>query len=596
MQLFNLKPSLLPIAVVAGALLAGISLAPSPVLPSVGAAGKALACQGDNAGLTLPPGFCATIFADNVGHARHLVVSSSGVVYVNTWSGRYFPNSPAPPGGFLLALKDDKGTGKADVIQRFGETADTGAAGGTGIGLYNGWLYAELNDRIIRYALPEGQLVPQGQAETILSGMPLNGDHPMHPFAIVDGYLYVDVATATNACQPKNRTLETPGNDPCTEQETRGGVWRYDANKTGQKFSPAERYATGIRNAEGFGIDTIHHQIFVTQHGRDQLHSLWPKLYQPEEEATLPSEEVVLLKQGGDYGWPKCYYDPGKKSLILAPEYGGDGKMVGICANKIGPYDAFPAHWAPNDMTFYDQKQFPASYQDGVFIAFHGSWNRAPYAQQGFNVVFQSLASGPNSGRCEIFAYGFAGPGEATGQAAHRPSGVAVGPDGALYVADDTAGRIYKIVYQGDGGQHNAAPKYTPCPSLTADPGPVSGATPTAVRSATADNATANLPVPPGATADMVVLGNRLYHGSNGATCIGCHGPDAKGTQLGPDLTDKVWLWSDGSFPGIAQSITKGVPAPKRYRSPMPALGGSQLTPQQVSAISAYIWALSHSK
>jgi glucose/arabinose dehydrogenase/mono/diheme cytochrome c family protein len=588
LRLSGLKPSFLLIVFAAGSLLAGVSLAPDAMVPGAGAATKDVACPSNESGLKLPAGFCATIFADNIGHSRHLAVSPSGVVYVNTWSGRYFPNSPAPPGGFLIALQDQKGTGHADVIQRFGETAQTGGAGGTGIRLYDGWVYAEINDRIVRYALPEGQLVPQGGPKTILSGLPLNGDHPMHPFIIQDGFLYVDVATATNACQPQNRTLQTPGMNPCDELLTRGGVWRYDASKMDQKFSPAERYATGIRNAEGFAIDTVHHQMFVTQHGRDQLHSLWPKLYTDEEEATLPSEELLLLKQGGDYGWPECYYDPGRKSLVLAPEYGGDGKTAGVCANKTGPYDAFPAHWAPNDLTFYDQKQFPARYRDGVFIAFHGSWNRAPYQQQGYNVVFQSLADGPNAGRCEIFADGFAGTDASPGGAAHRPTGLAVGPDGSLFVADDVTGRIYKIVYRGDPNQSAADVKYTPCPSLTAGPGAA------ATAAASSSDTTANLPVPAGATREMVAQGEQLYHGSGGATCVGCHGANAKGTPLGPDLTDKIWLWSDGSFPGIAKTITQGVTTPKQYRAPMPALGGSQLTPEQVSQVSAYIWALSH--
>jgi hypothetical protein len=94
---------------------------------------KASSCPNDDTGLTLPPGFCATVFADGIGHARHLAVSSNGVVYVNTWSGRYYGDSPAHRGGFLVALQDTTGAGKADVIQRFGETVQTGGAGGTGI-------------------------------------------------------------------------------------------------------------------------------------------------------------------------------------------------------------------------------------------------------------------------------------------------------------------------------------------------------------------------------------------------------------------------------------------------------------------------------
>src|ERR1700689_4903001 len=90
------------------------------------------ACQDDNGGLTLSPGFCATIFADNLGHVRHLVVAPDGTLYANTWSGRYFPNAPPPPGGFLIALKDTRGEGRADVVQRFGVTVEKGGTGGRG--------------------------------------------------------------------------------------------------------------------------------------------------------------------------------------------------------------------------------------------------------------------------------------------------------------------------------------------------------------------------------------------------------------------------------------------------------------------------------
>jgi glucose/arabinose dehydrogenase/mono/diheme cytochrome c family protein len=585
---------------------AGIYLASAQTASSSGNAApgrpqaNAGVCPESDSGLELPPGFCATIFADGIGHARHLVVAPDGVVYVNTWSGRYYGNDTPHAGGFLVALQDTTGSGKADVSRRFGETVSSGGAGGTGIGLYKSGLFAEINDKIIRYTLPAGAIVPEGPATPIVTGLPLGGDHPMHPFTIDGGgSLYIDVATATNACQMQNRSPKSPGIDPCTELETRGGIWRYDANKANQAFSPANRFATGIRNAEGFAIDGAGH-LFVTQHGRDQLHANWPDLYKPEEEATLPAEELLLLKQGGDYGWPKCYYDGVQAKLVLAPEYGGDGgRQVGSCATKSAPIAAFPAHWAPNAMAIYEKQQFPAHYRHGVFIAFHGSWDRAPYPQAGYNVVFQALAGDRASGQCEIFADGFAGAAISPGQAEHRPAGLAVGPDGSLFVADDVRGRIYRIVYRGGSGAGDGAPKYTACPSATASAGRVSadnakppeGTHPDA--GAVAD--TANLPVPVGATKERVALGDRIFHGQvGGATCTGCHGVNAKGTPLGPDLTDTQWLWSDGSYPAIAKTITTGVPQPKQYRSPMPPMGGAPLSSDQVSAVAAYIWGLSH--
>jgi len=141
-------------------------------------------CPGPVSGLTLPPGFCATVFADDIGHARHLVVAPNGVVYVNTWSGRYYGNDTPHAGGFLVALQDTDESGTASLIGRFGETAQSGGAGGTGIGLYKGALYAEINDKIVRYPLPTDSILPRGRGEAVVTGLPLGGDHPGPPLVL----------------------------------------------------------------------------------------------------------------------------------------------------------------------------------------------------------------------------------------------------------------------------------------------------------------------------------------------------------------------------------------------------------------------------
>jgi glucose/arabinose dehydrogenase/cytochrome c5 len=540
------------------------------------------ACPGDNGGISLPPGFCATVFADNLGHVRQLTVAPDGVVYANTWSGTYYPGGKPPADGFLIALQDTNGDGRADVETHFGETAADGAKGGTGVAVYKGYVYAEVNDKIVRYHRTPGQIAPTGKPEVVLSGMPLGGDHPMHPFVIsANGELFVDMGTATNACQPRNRVAGVAGANPCTELQTRGGVWRYDANKLGQTFSPADRYATGIRNAEGLSFDAAG-RLYATQHGRDQLLQNWPALYPDAARATeLPAEELVLVKQGGDYGWPECYFDPFQKKLVLAPEYGGDGgKTQGVCAQKIGPVAAFPAHWAPNDLKIYDAKAFPAPYQGGAFIAFHGSWNRAPAPQGGFNVVFQPLRDGRASGDYVVFADGFAGPGKATGRATWRPMGLAVAPDGALLISDDVKGRIWRVTYRGAPLTRVLA---------AAQPAEPPAEAPAAAAPAPAGAA----PVPPGATAEQVAKGGDLFRGG---TCSACHGPDAKGTALAPDLTSGTWMWSDGSLQGLKDTIQKGVAAPKKYRSAMPPMGGADLSPDDLSAIAAYVWSVGHAK
>jgi glucose/arabinose dehydrogenase/mono/diheme cytochrome c family protein len=544
-------------------------------------------CPTNDTGLKLPTGFCATVFAEGIGHARHIVVSPDGVVYANTWSGEYFGNDKTHEGGFLVALQDKSGAGKADTIERFGETEATGGKGGTGIYIYNGAIYAEINDKIVKYAMTSGSITPKGAAVTVVSELPLGGDHPMHPFIITsDGSLLVDVASATNSCQAKNRTLKSPGDNPCKELETRGGIWRYDANKTDQKFSTSDRYATGIRNGEGFAIDA-NGQVFVTQHGRDQLHTNWPEIFkEPGLEATLPAEEVLALNKGGDYGWPYCFYDNFQQKLILAPEYGGDGKKTGMCDQKTGPAAPFPAHWGPNGMTRYDKDKFPARYRDGLLIAFHGSWNRAPFPQGGYNIVFQPMSGGKASGKCEIFADGFAGAIKSPEKATHRPDGVAVAPDGALFISDDIKGRIYRVTW--NGGSADGTAGVTACPSLTAGAGSLEKAS---AKPPEGTNPDAGAPAPKGATSAMVAAGDKIYHAQ---ACIGCHGDSGQGTTLAPPLVTKEWLWSDGSWGGIAKTITEGVDRPKKFRSPMPAMGGAQLTPQQVKEVAAYVWSISH--
>lgn len=550
------------------------------------------ACPGDNGGITLSPGFCATIFADKLGHARHLVVAPDGVVYVNSWSGRYYHNDTPPPGGFLIALQDTKGDGHADKIVRFGPTLPQGDHGGTGIAIYKGYVYAETNDRIVRYALPKSGLAPAGTAETVVSGLPLTGDHPMHPFRIDgQGNLYADLGSATNACQSQNRMPNVLGIKPCSELETRAGTWRYDANRLDQHFSAEERFATGIRNGEGISFDSAG-RIFVTQHGRDQLSQNWSKLYDIQQGEDEPAEELVQLRRGGDYGWPECYYDYEQKKLVLAPEYGGNGGMeVGVCAQKLEPVAAFPGHWAPNDMLIYEGSEFPSAYKDGAFLAFHGSWNRAPGPQGGYNVVFQPLADGKASGPFVVFADGFAGPDKEPGRAAHRPTGLAVGPHGELYIADDQGGRIWRVTFTGANKAQGIA-SAAPAPAL--QQASVSGKTlpPEGIHP---DAGSGPLPTPPGGSPDQVALGDRIFHGQvDGGTCAGCHGADAKGSEVGSDLADGKFLWSDGSVPGIEQTIDHGVQKPKNHTGAMPPKGGAQLSQAAVAAVADYVWAISH--
>jgi glucose/arabinose dehydrogenase len=415
---------------------------------SADTAGVAAAASGGASSpdtVTFPEGFRATVFADSLGTARHMAVRGNGDVYVNSRQSDRRRGTRA--GGYVIALRDTNQDGRADRVQRFGGER---GKGGTGIALYRDQLFVEAGPTILRYRLSANELGPAGAPDTVVTGLPTETGHTAHPFVIdADGNLYVNSGSATNSCQVDDRAEESPGERPCKELATRAGIWRFSANQSHQRFGPEARQATGIRNAVGLAINPADGALYATQHGRDQLADNWPKLFDAKQSAELPAEELLLIVRGGDYGWPYCYYDQKQEKLVLAPEYGGDGKQIGECAQKLGPAAAYPGHWAPDALVFYTGTQFPEEYRGGAFIAFHGSWNRAPEPQAGYNVVFQPFSGGKPSGDYEIFADGFAGAERQPTAARHRPAGLAVGPDGALYISDDSGGRIWRLVHGG---------------------------------------------------------------------------------------------------------------------------------------------------
>ena len=404
-------------------------------------------CASDNGGITLPHGFCASVFADSVGGARHVAVAPNGDVYVMLATAPKSAEAGSSKTGGVLAMRDTNHDGKADVTQSFG------TLGGTGVALRGDALYVDARTAILRYTLPAGALVPTAAPDTVVKELPTGGHAARNMALDSAGALYVNVGSPTNSCQVKDRQKESPGKNPCDELKTRAGIWKCSASGHDQtETNGCARLATGIRNAVGLAIDPANGKLYATQHGRDQLFQNWPKYYTAQDGAEKPAEELFQPQQGDDYGWPYCYFDPAQRRLMLAPEYGGNGKTVGQCAQKKGPLVYFPGHWAPDGLTFYAASAFPAHYRNGAFIAFHGSWNRAPEPQAGYKVVFVPMSSGGvPSPNYETFADGFAGstgPLKQPNEARHRPVGVAVGPDGALYVTDDAGGRIWKIVYR----------------------------------------------------------------------------------------------------------------------------------------------------
>ena len=419
--------------------------------------------SGDNGGLNLPDGFCAIVVAEGLPGPRHMVVAPNGDLFValvgeRTVPGRgvlssllrrFYDTLGRPslgrlgdlfvalagrrtvPGRGVLAIRDTDGDGLPDERNLFGD------GGGNSVLLDGGYLYFAPNDRVIRYPLPDGSLEPSGPAQTIVRELPDQDNHRAKTMAIDEsGNLYLSIGSPSNVCSSRSNE----GMDPCPQLERRAGVWRFDANRRGQRQTDGERYATGIRNAVALGMNPTNGGLYAVVHGRDGLFQSFPEYFDQIAGAEKPAEEFIRINRGDDFGWPYCFYDPLEERKILAPEYGGDGRNRGRCASAEDPIFGFPGHWAPEALLFYTGDQFPDRFRNGVFVTFHGSWNRAPEPQAGYNVTFLPLDGDEASGPYEVFADGFLGIGS-------RPVGLAQAPDGSIYVSDDAGGRIWKILH-----------------------------------------------------------------------------------------------------------------------------------------------------
>jgi glucose/arabinose dehydrogenase len=387
-----------------------------------------------NAGLTIPAGFKAEIIADKIGHARHLAVSPQGDIYVKL--------NKAVDGKGVLVLHENNG--EAKVKSGFGNY------GGTGIYIKSGYLYTSSDEEVFRYKLNDkNEVINPAAPERIVTGLLNRGEHESKSIVLDNnGNLYVNVGAYSNSCQGQDRVKGSMGMKGCPILDSAGGIWQFKADKLNQTYKDGVRYATGLRNVVGLDWNQQNNQLFVMQHGRDQLSYLFPQYFTDKQSSVLPAECLYAIKKGDNAGWPYMYYDQIQHKKIMMPEYGGDGKKPAE-GNFIDPAAAYPGHLAPDGLLFYTGSKFPERYKNGAFIAFHGSWNRAPEPQAGYFVVFQPFKDGKPSGQWEVFANGFSGSAEktASGRAEHRPCGLAQGTDGALYVSDDSRGTIYKITY-----------------------------------------------------------------------------------------------------------------------------------------------------
>ncbi|QHT71821.1 c-type cytochrome [Rhodocytophaga rosea] len=507
-----------------------------------------------NAGLTLPQDFKAVKLIEGIGKVRHLIVTPKGNMYAR------LARTVNEQGTLLL----QESNGKAIVKSGFGNYC------GTGVQLYKGYLYVASNSEIFRYKVDANeQVINPDQPETIVTGLVDKGTHETKSIMMDNaGNMYIPIGCPSNSCQIEDRKKGSLGQPDCPLLETSGGVWQFKPDKLNQTYADGVRYATGLRNVVAVDWNTQTNQLYVMQHGRDQLNNLFPDLYDSKQNAELPAECMYALKKGDNAGWPYIYYDPIQHKKILAPEYGGDGKKEGSSA-YIDPVAAYPAHMAPNDILFYTGNQFPERYKNGAFIAFHGSWNRGPEPQAGYYLVFQPFKNGKPFGKWEVFADGFSGSPEktASGRADHRPCGLALGPDGSLYVSDDSKGAIYKITYSKGTASQNAKVSATTTPVKSVTPKKAENKIPAAIKAS-------------------YTAGAAIYK----QNCVVCHQADGGGVQnLNAPLIKTDFVL--GNKPRLINIILKGMSGVdingERYSNVMPS--HSFLTDKQIADVLTYV-------
>ncbi len=527
----------------------------------------------DNGGLFLPDGFEAVVVVDSLkGRARHLAVNGNGDIYVKL----RFPDSL----GGNAALRDTDNDGKADIIRTFDDYPDKSSYG-TAMRIHNGYLYFSSVTRIFRQKLTD-RLVPDSEIELIVRDTQPPRQHDTKPIAFdKKGNLYTPFGAPSDACQEDDRVFMSPGIDPCPILEHRGGIWKFDANKRGQFQKDGEKFATGLRSVVALEWNDRDDNLFTVAHGRDHLHNTWPETFTVWEGAVLPSEVFLKLKDGSDAGWPYHYYDQMREDYFLNPEYGGDGRKQGENVDSLAkPLIGFPGHFAPNDLLFYTGDQFPEHYRNGAFMAFHGSTSSAPYPQTGYFIAFVPMEKGRPSGPWEVFADGFAGADTVvnTSDAKYRPMGLAMGPDGSVYVSDTEKGKIWRIMFKGDGQSFGTAQlarmeeRKKRAPNLK---------TPDEVKDIVASEGDGFFP-----KGGNMAEGARLYN----THCALCHQKNGRGNDRFPPLNYSDWVIGDTER--LIDAVLNGLEGEikvhgRSYNNVMPKQG--HLKNEEIALILTYI-------
>ena len=339
--------------------------------------------------LRVPAGFSVTYFAKDVPGVRFMTVGPDGAVYASQ-----------PDKGLVIRLADANKDGVADATI----IVASGLNRPHGLTFHKGLLYVANTDGVVRVPL-SASMVANG-APVYLNHYAEGGGHWTRTIVFgADSAMYVSVGSSCNLC------VETT--------PERATVLRFNEDGSGKRV-----YASGLRNAVGLAVNPITGAIWASQNERDNL--------APDHE-NLPPEELNILTDGADYGWPYCYGD-----RVPNPEYNDQAR----CNPTVAPALKMQAHSAPLGMSFLAKAaSFPADYRGDLLVAFHGSWNRT--TPTGAKVVRVRVADGkPVS--ADDFITGWQ---DASGNRWGRPVDIVVAADGSVLISDDASGSIYRITH-----------------------------------------------------------------------------------------------------------------------------------------------------
>ncbi|TAL20489.1 oxidoreductase [Patescibacteria group bacterium] len=324
--------------------------------------------------LKVPVGWSISVFASGLGKARMLARDDQGTIYVTGMDK-----------GLVYALADQDEDGVADRNVVFKK----GLRKPSGIFWHQGWLYIAEENRVIRVGPPDYK--PQ----VIVRSLPAGGNHVTRTLAVLGGKLYVSVGSSCNVCKDNPR---------------RAAVLEYNLDGSGERV-----YARGLRNAVGL-IAGQDGKLWATDNGRDWLGD------------DLPPEEVNVVEEGKDYGWPYCYGD-----RVPDPEFGSPER----CNTTEPPTVSFQAHSAPLGLRFLGDSWL-GPYRGDLIVASHGSWNRN--VPTGYKLIRMKQENG--QWLVSDFVTGWRREGE---EAWGRPVDVLEGKNGELFISDDLAGVVYLL-------------------------------------------------------------------------------------------------------------------------------------------------------